>query len=224
MKKWFLVAFCLLLLTGWKARTEPPHIKRAIPTADILLDAGHGGVDGGTSWHDVLEKDINLAIAKKLYLLLRGQGFKVVLNRTGDYALSDDNRWHGSKSRHRRDLTQRRGLSDEIGSTLFVSIHVNWASSSRNRGAILIHQSEGRSALLAALIQDSLNQIQGRNQLPKPAKQFYLLNRVLHPSVIVETGFISNPEDRAILTSIPGQNRIAAAIANGIMGYYALSP
>ncbi len=202
----------------------PPNVKRALPTADVLIDAGHGGIDGGTHWNDILEKDINLEISRKLYLLLRARGLKVILNRTGDYALSDDNRWHLSRSRHRRDLSQRRGLSEEIGATVFVSIHVNWSPKKTKKGPLVIHQVEGRSAMLAGYIQDSLNRQQNTFRLPQEAKQFYLLNRVQAPSVIVETAFLSDPGDRAMLTSIPGQNRIAAAIAGGIMAYRLCSP
>jgi N-acetylmuramoyl-L-alanine amidase len=218
-----LLLICSFLLhTGWTI--DPPDIHRAIPNADVLIDAGHGGIDSGTHWKDIHEKDINLAISRKLYLLLRSKGLKVILNRTGDYALSDDNRWHLSRSRHRRDLSQRRGLSDEIGASMFISIHVNWAPRGNKRGPLVIHQSEGRSALLAGLIQNSLNLQQGRSRLPQPAKQFYLLNRVQVPSVIVETAFLSDTGDRAMLTSIPGQNRLAAAIASGIMGYLSVVP
>lgn len=222
-----LMVLCLcsfLLLTGWTIETEPTQDMRNIPAADVLIDAGHGGIDGGTHWNNIMEKDINLAISRKLYLFLRSKGLKVVLNRTGDYALSDDNRWHLSRSRHRRDLSQRRGLSDELNPALFVSIHVNWSPKGRQSGPLVIHQPEGRSALLASFIQNSLNQQQGRSRLPIEAKKFYLLNRVDFPSVIVETAFLSDPKDRAMLTSIPGQNRIAAAIANGIIGYLCLSP
>ncbi len=222
MFRLLLIICCFLWLTGWT--TEPPDIKRALPTADVLIDAGHGGIDGGTHWNDVLEKDINLAISRKLYLLLRSKGLKVILNRTGDYALSDDNRWHLARSRHRRDLSQRRGLSDEIGTSVFVSIHVNWSPGGKKRGPLVIHQAEGRSALLAGFIQNSLNQQQGKHRLPRVANKFYLLNRVQMPSVIVETAFLSDANDRAMLTSIPGQNRLAASIANGIMGYRCFTP
>jgi N-acetylmuramoyl-L-alanine amidase len=215
-----LIVCSFLFLTGWSS--EPAQLKRALPNADVLIDAGHGGIDSGTQWKDILEKDINLEISRKLYLLLRSKGIKVILNRTGDYALSDDNRWHVSRNRHRRDLSQRRGLADEIGASILVSIHVNW---SRNgSGPLVIHQDEGRSSLLAGFIQNSLNLQQGRRGLHRVADQFYLLKRVKVPSVIVETAFLNNPHDRAMLTSIPGQNRIAAAIANGIIGYRCVSP
>lgn len=74
----------------------------------IIIDAGHGGIDGGTSFQNIMEKDINLAIAQKVFMLLRSMGYHAVLNRTGDYALSEENHWLGTRSRHLRDLAQRR--------------------------------------------------------------------------------------------------------------------
>lgn len=233
MRAW-LICCAILLATGWKIpestheeaieQAKPPNIKRALPSADVVIDAGHGGIDGGTYWGDIKEKDINLAISRKLYLLLRSKGLRVILNRTGDYALSDDNRWHATRSRHRRDLSQRRGLTKEIDAPLLVSIHVNWAVRGRSRGPVVIHQAEGRSALLAGFIQNSLNLQQGRQRLPKAASKLYLLRRVEVPCVLVETAFLSDPQDRAMLTSPTGQTRIAAAIANGIMAYRCFSP
>lgn len=230
-----LLISAALLIAGWRApdagpedqanrRAEPPHIKRAIPSADVLIDAGHGGIDGGTHYGDILEKDINLAISRKLYLLLRSEGVKAVLNRTGDYALSEDNRWHATRSRHRRDLSQRGGLPEEINASLFVSIHVNWSPKGGKRGPLVIHQADGRSSLLAAFIQNSLNQQQSKYRLPQPDNRYYLLNKVQVPCVIVETAFLSDPDDRKMLTSAPGQTRIAAAIAHGIIAYRCFFP
>ncbi|WP_235426992.1 N-acetylmuramoyl-L-alanine amidase family protein [Cohnella kolymensis] len=233
MRRALLLCCALLLFTGWKAPdagdkdvvgAEPPNIKRALPSADVVIDAGHGGIDGGTYWRDIKEKDINLAIARKLYLLLRSKGIRTILNRTGDYALSDDNRWHATRSRHRRDLSQRKSLANEIDAPLFVSIHVNWSTRGRARGPVTIHQSEGRSALLAGFIQNSLNQQQGRHRLPKPTSKLYLLKKTEVPSVLVETAFLSDPQDRAMLTSSVGQTRIASAIASGIIAYLCFAP
>lgn len=197
--------------------TEPEHLN--LPSAIVLIDAGHGGIDGGTFSGDILEKDINLAIAKKLYLLLRSQGITAVLNRTGDYALSDDNRWHISHSRHRRDLSQRRQLTEEIHTELLVSLHANWAKDRTERGPLVLHQESGESALLAFCIQDTLNRQQKTAYLPKEGTPYYLLRRVDQPSVIVEMGFLSHEGDKAMLTDPMEQTRIAAAIASGIRQY-----
>ncbi|WP_162848359.1 N-acetylmuramoyl-L-alanine amidase family protein [Paenibacillus nanensis] len=190
-----------------------------MPHPAVIIDVGHGGIDGGASHGQLLEKDINLAIAGKLYLLLQSQGIPAVMNRTGDYALSEENRWHHTHSRHRKDLSQRKQLTEEIGSDLLVSLHVNAAKNSRKRGPLVLHQETGESALLAFCLQDALNRQQNSNEWPQLGKPFYLLRRVDEPSVIIEMGYISNAQDRAMLTDSFHQNEIARAIASGIRQY-----
>lgn len=185
----------------------------------VLIDAGHGGIDGGTSYGELLEKDITLALSKRLFLLLRSDGFHAVLNRTGDYALSDENRWLRSRSRHIRDLAQRKELAETLPATAVVSIHINWARSSSQSGPVVLYREEGQSYLLARSIQDQLNRLYGTQTLPKPGKPFYLLNKITAPTVIVEAGFISSPSDRARLTSPEGQENIAEAIAEGVAAF-----
>ncbi|WP_307591252.1 N-acetylmuramoyl-L-alanine amidase [Paenibacillus wynnii] len=185
----------------------------------ILIDAGHGGVDGGTSYGTTLEKDLTLAISRKLYLILRSNGLDAVLNRFDDYALSDENRWFPSSSRHRRDLTQRKGLADAIPTSVVVSIHVNWAPSSAKSGPLVLYRKEGRSFMLAKAIQNQLNRLYDVNVRPEHGKPFYLLNKITATTVIVEAGYISSPIDRSKLYSKQGQKEIAEAIANGIAVY-----
>ncbi|GAB1155666.1 hypothetical protein YWY31_16910 [Paenibacillus illinoisensis] len=185
----------------------------------ILLDVGHGGIDGGTSDEGVLEKDINLAISQKVYLLLRSKGYAVIINRLGDYALSDENRWLNSRSRHRRDLAQRKSLSEEVSTDIVVSIHGNWSPKSSTRGPVVLYQNEGRSFLLADSIQTELNHLFGTRREVVWGKPFYLLNQIKHPAVIVETGFLSNAEDRAMLNDPAEQKRIAQSIVDGIIYY-----
>ncbi|MFC3345335.1 N-acetylmuramoyl-L-alanine amidase [Paenibacillus abyssi] len=202
-----------------EAQAEPLDDQWALPEAEILIDVGHGGIDGGTHEGGVLEKDINLAVAKKLYLLLNAQGISTVMNRTADYALSDDNRWHATRSRHGRDLSQRSQLSQEINLRMLVSLHVNWSRNRSAKGPVVLHQSEGRSALLAFFIQNALNNQQGTRTLPRLGKPFYLLRKVEQPAVIVEMGFISHPDDLKMLTNPHGQTHIAEAIATGLRQY-----
>ncbi len=215
-------ALSLVAAAPAEATAEPPVPKyeRSLPEADVLIDVGHGGVDGGAHHGELLEKDINLAVAKRLYLMLGHRGVSAVMNRTGDYALSEENRWHVSSSRHRKDLSQRRQLSQEIPVRMLVSIHVNWSGSSRANGPLVLHQREGRSALLAAFLQDAMNDAyNGISRSPKIGRPYFLLNNVHRPAVIIELGFISSPEDRAKLTDPRWQQRIATAIADGIRQY-----
>lgn len=217
-----------MAVTLAETAAQPPartDIKRAIPSAAVLIDAGHGGIDGGTHWGDIKESHINLAISGKLYLLLRSRGIPAILNRTGDYALSDDNRWHRTRSRHRRDLSQRKGLSEEVEAGLFVSIHVNWSPRGDKRGPLVIYrEGNAPSAWMALTLQEQLNHVFAVNRKPHASDRYYLLNQVKVPGVIVETAFLSHAQDRAILTSARGQTRIAEAIAAGIAAYFMLTP
>lgn len=185
----------------------------------ILIDAGHGGIDGGTSYGSILEKDITLAISRRLFLLLRADGFDTILNRTGDYAPSDENLWLRSRSRHLRDLAQRKELAETLPANVVVSIHINWAKSPSKHGPLVLYRQEGRSFLLARTIQDQLNQLYRMKNDPVRGKPFYLLNKITATTVIVEAGFVSSPADREKLCTPKGQEEIAEAIANGIAAY-----
>lgn len=229
--KWiYLLAFLLLIglspcqVSAYNHDTSDDNpIRHAFPQPIIIIDAGHGGIDGGTSYGDILEKDINLSIGRRLYMLLRSQGYIAVLNRTGDYALSEDNRWMSSRSRHLRDLAQRKGLSEELTTAVVVSVHVNWARNKSKRGPLVLHQNEGRSALLASAIQDALDPLYGTSSYARVGKPFYLLKHIDDPAVIVETGYMSNSEDRTMLLRPTFQMRIAEAIAGGLTHFFTVT-
>ncbi|MED1919496.1 N-acetylmuramoyl-L-alanine amidase [Bacillus thuringiensis] len=215
----FRIAAFILILICIPTRSE------ALPLTPfhILIDVGHGGVDSGTSYGDLYEKDINLQIAKQLYQQLTEAGYTVALNRNKDIALSDENRWLDNRSRHIRDLAQRKNLAKEIGPQMLLSLHVNWASNSRRRGAILLYQDTEQSYMLAELLQNSLNKLSGTNNQPVRGKTYYMLRHNYCPSVIVEMGFISNAHDREMLTNPKAQEKIAQAITEAVSEYVKLS-
>ncbi|MCP1306779.1 N-acetylmuramoyl-L-alanine amidase family protein [Paenibacillus tyrfis] len=199
-----------------------PELKSANPaisSVDVLIDVGHGGIDGGTAYGDLLEKDINLAIAKKTYETLRRKGYVVLMNRMDDYALSGENLWLKSRSRHIKDLAQRSHLCNEVKPKIMISLHVNSGRNSAKRGAILIHQAKPQSQQLAKALQESLNALYGTGDKPVPGRTFYLLKHSKAPTVIVEMGFITNAEDRRMLTEVQSQQRIADAITAGVEQY-----
>jgi N-acetylmuramoyl-L-alanine amidase len=190
-----------------------------ITNVDVLLDVGHGGIDGGTSFGDLLEKDINLSIAKKTYDSLQKKGFVVLMNRMDDYALSGENLWKHSRSRHLKDLAQRSHLANEVKPKVMISLHVNSARRTSKRGPLLLHQKSEQSLLLAKSLQDSLNKLYGTHEEPVYGKTYYLLKNTMVPAVIVEMGFITNVEDREMLTRPDSQQKIADKIAEGIQQY-----
>jgi N-acetylmuramoyl-L-alanine amidase len=194
-----------------------------IPQADVLIDVGHGGIDGGTSHGVLLEKDINLAIAKKTYQILTEKGFNIILNRTDDYALSDENGWLKHFSRHKRDLAQRTQLANDLKPLIMISLHVNSSSARGKTGPLVLHQNNAKSILLAHTIQNTLNQIYQTNEKPFLGKRLYLLNRAKCPTVIVEMGYITNEADRSRLMTPREQTRIANSLSLGVERYFALT-
>lgn len=190
---------------------------------DILIDVGHGGIDGGASHGDILEKDINLAVGKLLYEGLLSDGYQVVINRTGDYALSDDNDWLKSSSRHTRDLAQRRHLAKELRPQVLISLHVNWSRSADAHGPVVLYQHNNQSYMLAGMVQHSLNQLYRTQVKPQVGKTYYLLRHSICPAIIVEMGFISNASDRSRLLNPKERALIAVSIRDAVREYFMLT-
>ncbi|MEI7025213.1 N-acetylmuramoyl-L-alanine amidase family protein [Paenibacillus sp. y28] len=218
----YLGLFALLFIAAAPVNTASAAPAGLLyPTADVLIDAGHGGVDGGCTFSDILEKDINLAVAQKLYAHLRAQGWNPVLNRTGDYALSEENHW-AKASRHNRDLAQRKLAADSLQPRMLVSLHVNWSKRKSANGPVVLYQYTQPSYMLSLLLQQRLNTLYKTNETVQYGKPYYLLNRTRIPAVIVELGFISNARDRNFLTTAHGQDALAEVLADGINGYLLL--
>lgn len=192
-----------------------------LPNADIIIDVGHGGIDSGALHGKYQEKDMNLAISKKTYKLLKKKGYRVIINRTEDYALSEDNKWSFG-GRHRKDLAQRSGLANTIKPKMMLSMHINWSGKSDRRGPLVIYQNQSDSILLAQLLQESLNRVYGMEEKPVLGKKYYVLRHTKCPAVIVELGFISNKTDRKLLNDSHHQAKLAKAISQAIDQYFAM--
>ncbi|QOS98469.1 N-acetylmuramoyl-L-alanine amidase [Brevibacterium sp. JNUCC-42] len=210
-----LVAFMLMSLLPTHARA----IGSEHMPIEIIIDAGHGGVDGGTSYQGILEKDINLQIAKLLYKELTEKGYHVLLNRTGDYALSDENKWLRSRSRHIRDLAQRRHLAKEVHPQMLISLHINWSNSKSSTGPLVLYQKNNQSYILADIIQHYLDQLYNTKGEPLQGKTYYLLKQSICPTVIVEMGYLSNSRDRNFLVNKKTQRKIAQTIQEAVSEY-----
>lgn len=194
------------------------------PAYDIVIDVGHGGIDGGTSVNGVLEKDINLAIGLKLFQALKGEGFKVGITRVGDYALSDDSSFKHIRSRHKRDLKQRALIAESLRPKLFISLHVNWSKSKRTRGPLVIYQPNDASYHLAQLVQDHLNTYYALQRQPKKGRSYFLMKELAMPAIIVELGFLSNEEDFYILTNVHTQDQLVNRMVQAVNEYFLLFP
>lgn len=185
----------------------------------IVLDAGHGGADPGKVGNDdVLEKDVNLAIVYKLKTLFENKGFRVVLTRTDDKALADDN----AKNMKVEDMRNRVALITETMPLMTISIHQNsFPDSSICGPQVFFYDQSEESRSIAETLQNSLNTIIAP---PKPRSfksnnDYYILKKTPTPTVIVECGFLSNETEAAQLTDEVYQEKLARAIYWGTCEY-----
>jgi N-acetylmuramoyl-L-alanine amidase len=192
----------------------------------IVLDPGHGGIDGGASVGEVIEKDITLEMAKALEKELKRQGAVVVMTRSqsGD-ALDEHNpqaTFPTIRARKIADLKLREEMITNTDADLFISVHVNAVPEARWRGAQVFYHREGHigGAAVAKAIQGSIREQIGNTEREALAiKQVYLLKKATVPAVLVETGFLSNPEELKLLKTNEYQKQMAKAIADGIEEY-----
>ena len=181
----------------------------------ILIDAGHGGIDGGTSsLSGTVEKKINLSIAIKLKDSLQKMGYDVVMTREEDTGLYS--RSGNIRGRYLEDLNNRCDLKKASNCDIFISIHLNFFPESQYYGAQVWYSDYKDSATLATIIQKNfrIDLDPNNKRVQKPAKNAYKILRVNDdmPSVLVECGFLSNYEEEQKLKSDEYQQKIADSI------------
>ncbi len=215
---------CLVLLSGLFVTSEKSANVSAKATQryTVIIDAGHGGFDGGAVAPDgTLEKDLNLSVALKLDSVLKIMGYDTVLVRDTDVSTADDK--GTERSQKVSDIKARLRLTEKYKDALFVSIHMNKYTSPQPHGAQVFYSQVDGSKELAECIQRSITagvQTDNKRVVKKTTKDIYLLYHAVIPSVIAECGFISNPNDLLKLKSDEYQLKMAAAIAAGINDYY----
>ncbi len=187
----------------------------------VVIDAGHGGVDGGvvgkTSGRK--ESDINLSISRYLQEEFEEAGFLVVQTRPTEAGLYG----MATAGYKRRDMQKRAEIINSNSPALMISVHQNFFSLPSRRGAqVFFRENSENSRTLACSIQSALN------NMPECVKKtdalkgdYYVLNCNDFPAVIVECGFLSNVEDEALLLSKEYQKRLARVIKEGALSYLA---
>jgi len=194
------------------------------PDPVILLDAGHGGEDGGAvGLGGVVEKELNLAITLKLESFLRAMGYQTILTRTTDTDLHDA---AASTVRERKttDIHNRFAMQEALrDKDLFVSIHMNKFPGSGAHGTqVFYSKNTPGSEELAESIQSNvirLLQPENTRKIKPSGDSIYLLYYAKKTAVLVECGFLSNAGDAAKLQDDDYQNRLAFAIACGVLEY-----
>lgn len=182
----------------------------------VVIDAGHGGKDGGTIGIDgSIEKAVNLSIALDLYDFLTVSGVNTDLTRSGDYELYND-----GEDRNKSDLYNRLDYINSKSNAVLISIHQNHFENESEWGTqIWYSENDEKSKILADKILMSIKEnLQNENErVNKPSgDDYYLLHKASVPSVMVECGFMSNAEENKKLQDIEYQKDLAFSILCGI--------
>lgn len=184
----------------------------------IVIDPGHGGIDGGTNLGEVLEKDLVLDVALRTKKYLDRYKVPAMLTRTEDVDLGGAN----DMGRLRRDLNYRIRVANHCQSVLMLSLHVNSATDAAERGVMIFYQPSRASHDAAMLFDDILRRwpVHERRESPHPRGNFAVLRGPKSPAILVELGFITNAADRALLTDPNYREKLAQALSSGCAAIY----
>lgn len=216
----FLLSICILFnCVGCSRDTDVlPHC------GSVLIDPGHGGFDGGAVADDgTTEKHLNLAISLCLRDLLYVCGVPVTMTRQTDVGLEDDT---AASIREKKSSDMRRRLAMYDEAALVISVHQNHFSVPKYSGTQLFYSvNHPDSVLLAQSVRDSVVgwiQPQNTRELKKATDGIFLLHHTTAPTVLVECGFLSNPEEREKLKTPAYQQQLAFAVMAGYWNYQSL--
>lgn len=232
LKKLYLitipVVICALILYSTCRSTNERSASAEINTAEmlptIIIDAGHGGFDGGTSSDDgIIEKDINLKISLYLCEYLNFFGFNTILTRDKDESLESDG-LTTIREKKSSDIHNRMDLMEKTDNALFISIHQNHYSVEKYHGLQVFYSPtfSDESSQLAQSIQETVTELlqqDNEREIKKCGTSVYLMYNAVKPAVLVECGFLSNHNESQLLKTEEYQKKIAFCIALGIRDY-----
>lgn len=187
----------------------------------IIIDAGHGGIDGGaTSCTGIPESHINLQISLRLNDLVQLLGFETKMIRKTDTSVYTEGNTIAAQKVS--DLKQRVKLVNETKNAVLVSVHQNTFLDSRYSGAQVFYANDDTSRELAKVMQADLisNLNPGSKRQCKSSAGIYLMQNIQRPGVLIECGFLSNPEEEANLLTAEYQKQIASVVATCISRFY----
>ncbi|MBQ7887466.1 MAG: N-acetylmuramoyl-L-alanine amidase [Clostridia bacterium] len=208
---------------GEQAAVQTTGLPGRLKGLTIAVDAGHGGYDGGAVGRvsGVPEKGLNLDVAQRLEKLLRVQGADVVMTRTGDYALCDEDPPIRKKL---QDMQRRAEIIQLNDADMVLSIHMNeYAGRSESGPQVFYREGCPAGRLLAGAVQEAM--IAGLNPGTKRSAlggDYYILTLGV-PSVLVECGFLSNREEEQRLLDEGYRQQVAEAVAQGVLDWQALT-
>jgi len=182
----------------------------------IYLDAGHGGKDCGAISSRIIEKEMNLILVKKLKKELESKGAYVLLTRDGDYDLSN-----GAINRKRNDLYNRAKLINESNCDLYISIHLNSSTNPNWSGLQIFYDDINKeNELIATTITNILREDMYNIKDIKEENNYFMYSRIKKKGVLIEAGYISNPNDNYHLRDEQYQELLIKNITKGVEKYF----
>ena len=217
----YIISFSIVAFQQIRLASADNYSVENVPV--IIIDAGHGGEDGGAVGIDgTAEKDLNLSISLKLNEILSAMGYQTRMVRTTDTSIHNTDA-DTVRERKVSDIHNRAAIMNEYENCIYVSIHQNKYSGSSIWGAQTFYSPNNEeSKELAQLIQASIaNNVQPDNKrvIKQSGTNIYVLYNATKPAVMVECGFVSNANELEQLKDNEYQNKMAFAISNGIINY-----
>ena len=221
-RSWMLFVAVIPLCVFFAAFRRESSVQTVYPvrfTSQVLIiDAGHGGEDGGAvSLTGALESHINLAVAKRLDGVLGLYGVRTLLLREEDISLHDKDALT-LRQKKNSDLHNRVSMVKEHSNAVLLSIHQNSYPDGRYSGAQVFYAPTEGSQALAQTMQEALRTAlapENARQEKQIPETIYLMNHISCPGVLVECGFLTNPQEEQLLRSSAYQTKLAAALAGG---------
>lgn len=213
----FIIIICFSITLIFAVPALSPKINYKYT---IVLDAGHGGVDGGGAGVVTgnLEKNLNLDYVRAMQVLFESNGIKVILTRDGDYDFFGSG---GLPNQKRMDMEKRLDIINKAKPDVFISVHMNMFSMQSVKGAQTFYSplSDSSSKILA---QNVLNAF--TNQLPYAWKfikeeEYFLLDNAPCPAILVECGYLTNPEEDRLLSTKEHRDKVCYSVFCGVYSF-----
>lgn len=224
--RWFgvyslvIILFLLITYGGSKAVSVFSESPPSSQPHYIIIDPGHGGEDGGTtSCTGRLESAYNLEIARRLHDLFQLLGYETRLTRTEDISIYTEGETLGQKKRS--DLKERVRITTERENSILLSIHQNHYPDSKYYGPQVFYADTPGSRELAEKLQNAFtaDMDHGSSRGAKKSSGIYLMEHILCTGVLIECGFLSNPEESAKLETASYQKKVCSIIATSVSEY-----
>ncbi len=192
-----VAAALALMLGGWAADAAAQTLR----FSNVVIDAGHGGKDGGSVWNGLIEKKLCLDVAKRVEAGLKSRGLKTTMTRRADTFV---------------ELSQRARLANRVPSSIFVSVHFNGSRTTLISGGEVYYRSPRGRVLASAISRSIKSRVTGGTRGIFHGN-YKVLRETQMPAVLVECGYLSNKREAARCATPAHRQKLADAIVNGIL-------